>query len=55
MTSDYRKKFSDLLRRLFRFHSAGLNFGVCRIMNHRRAVIEKFMDKELIPAVTASL
>ncbi len=41
----------NLLRKLFQFESADLDFGIYRIMNQKRDVIERFIDKELIDAV----
>jgi adenine-specific DNA-methyltransferase len=35
-----REKLQQLLRELFQFENANLNFGVYRIMNHKRAMIE---------------
>ena len=52
---DYRKRFQELLRRLFQFESADLDFGIYRIMNFKRGVIEKFIEKDLIKAVSAEL
>jgi len=50
-----RDKFCDLLRELFQFeHSAGLDFGIYRIMNHKREVIEKFISKDLANAIDQS-
>ncbi|MDD9811152.1 MAG: site-specific DNA-methyltransferase [Gammaproteobacteria bacterium] len=50
-----RDKFCDLLRELFQFeHSAGLDFGIYRIMNHKREVIEKFISKDLADAIDQS-
>ena len=38
-------KFQNLLRELFQFDCADLDFGIYRIMNHKRDVIEKFIDR----------
>ncbi|MCS6805497.1 MAG: DNA methyltransferase [Blastocatellia bacterium] len=48
----HQKKFQDLLRELFEFDCAELDFGIYRIMNHKRAVIEQFISKDL-PEVIA--
>ena len=40
-------KFQNLLRELFQFDCADLDFGIYRIMNHKRDVIEKFISEEL--------
>ena len=51
MPEDYSKKLQTLLRKLFQFESADLDFGIYRIMNRKRDVIEKFIEKDLIAAV----
>jgi len=48
-------KFQDLLRELFQFDCADLDFGIYRIMNHKRDVIEKFITKSLPQAVAEEL
>src|SRR5829696_4920745 len=50
-----REKFQKLLRELFQFDSADLDFGIYRIMNHKRAVIEQFIEKDLLNAVSEEL
>ena len=37
---DHVRKFQDLLRELFQFDCAELDFGIYRIMNHNRDVVE---------------
>jgi len=49
------KKFQDLLRELFQFDCADLDFGIYRIMNHKRDVIERFITQDLPKAVAAEL
>ena len=44
-------RFKDLLRTLFQFDCADLDFGIHRIMNYKRKEIENFIDKDLIHAV----
>ena len=51
MPEDYTKKLQTLLRKLFQFESADLDFGIYRIMNRKRDVIEKFIEKDLIGSV----
>ncbi len=51
MVNDYREDLKLLLRKLFQFESADLDFGIYRIMNKKRAEIEKFIEKDLIEAV----
>ena len=48
-------KFQDLLRELFQFDCADLDFGIYHIMNHKRDVIEKFITKDLPQAVAEEL
>ena len=43
-----REKFQSLLCELFQFDSADLDFGIYRIMNHKRTIIEEFIDKEML-------
>ena len=45
--NDYRERFQELLRQLFQFDSADLDFGIYRIMNFKRDVIEQFIQKDL--------
>jgi len=49
------EKFQDLLRELFQFDCADLDFGIYRIMNHKRDVIERFITQDLPKAVAAEL
>lgn len=49
------EKFQKLLRELFQFDCADLDFGVYRIMNHRRGVIEKFITEDLPKAVATEM
>ncbi len=51
MAEDYAKKLQSLLRKLFQFESADLDFGIYRIMNNKRDVIDRFIEKDLIAAV----
>ena len=48
-------KFQNLLRELFQFDCADLDFGIYRIMNHKRDVIEKFITEQLPNIVAAEL
>jgi len=53
--SDHQTKFKLLLRELFQFESADLDFGIYRIMNHKREVIERFIDEDLPQAIDDEL
>ena len=46
-------KFQDLLRELFQFDCADLDFGIYRIMNHKRDAVERFITEHL-PAFVAN-
>lgn len=50
-----RVKFQGLLKKLFQFDCAELDFGIYRIMNQKRAVIERFIEKDLLEAVGTEL
>ena len=49
------QKFQNLLRELFQFDSADLDFGIYRIMNHKRDVIETFIYEALPARMSAEL
>lgn len=49
------EKFQSLLRDLFQFDCADLDFGIYRIMNHKRDVIERFITEDLPKAVAEEL
>ena len=44
-------KFQHLLRELFQFECADLDFGIYRIMNHKREVVDRYIDQELPGAI----
>jgi adenine-specific DNA-methyltransferase len=52
---DNRRKLQDLLRDLFQFDAADLNFGIYRILNQRRDYIEQFIEEELLDTVEDNL
>jgi len=45
---DSRKRLKGLLRGLFQFDVADLDFGIYKIMNQRREEIEKFIERDLL-------
>jgi adenine-specific DNA-methyltransferase len=53
--NDNLVKFQNLLRELFQFECADLDFGIYRIMNHKRAVIERFITADLPQAIMEEL
>jgi len=48
-------KFQMLLRELFQFDCADLDFGIYRIMNRRRDMIERFIAQDLPKSVAKEL
>ncbi len=50
-----RRKLQALLRDLFQFDHAALDFGVYRIMNEKRDEVERFIEQELLEAVEEAL
>ena len=48
-------RFQDLLRELFQFDCADLDFGIYRIMNHKRDAVERFITEQLPASVVAEL
>jgi len=55
MTISAREKFQTLLRELFQFDCADLDFGVYRVMNHKRQVIERWIADDLPRAISDEL
>jgi adenine-specific DNA-methyltransferase len=55
MATDPLSKFQSLLRQLFQFDCADLDFGIYRIMNHKRDVLEKWISATLPARVEAEL
>ena len=47
--------FQNLLRELFQFDCAELDFGIYRIMNHKREVVERFITENLPATIAAEL
>lgn len=50
-----KKKFSRLLKEIFQFDCADLDFGIYRILAMRRTELERFLDDELLPQVEGIL
>ena len=50
MTASYNK-LKNLLAELFQFDREDLDFGIYRIMNHKRGEILTFLDRDLLPQV----
>lgn len=48
---EYKADLQKLLRKLFQFDVADLDFGIYRIMNQKRDKIEKFIEKDIIETV----
>ena len=49
------ERFQQLLREMFQFDCADLDFGIYRIMNQKRDAIEKFITEQLPDAVAVEL
>jgi len=49
--TENQEKLQDLLRELFQFDNAELDFGIYKIMNQKRDEIEDFIDSQLIDVV----
>lgn len=52
---DHIKKFQGLLGELFQFDVADLDFGIYRIMNYKRGVIERFIQEDLPRSISEEL
>ena len=52
---DHIMKFQELLRELFQFDCAELDFGIYRIMNHKRGVLKQFINETLPNLVDTDL
>ncbi|PIP36693.1 MAG: site-specific DNA-methyltransferase, partial [Desulfobacterales bacterium CG23_combo_of_CG06-09_8_20_14_all_52_9] len=50
-----REKFPRLLRELFQFDCADLDFGIYRIMNYKRGMIERFIAEDLPKSISQEL
>jgi len=50
-----RKKLQSLLRELFQFDHADLDFGIYRILNEKRDEIERFVEHDLLDEVEQGL
>jgi adenine-specific DNA-methyltransferase len=44
-------KLNDLLKELFQFDREDLDFGIYRILNHKREEVVRFLNKDLLPQV----
>lgn len=49
------EKLQSLLQTIFQFESADLDFGIYRIMNCKRDVIQNFIEKDLVKAISEEL
>ncbi|MEO0242134.1 MAG: hypothetical protein ABIM42_03745 [candidate division WOR-3 bacterium] len=41
------QKFQELLKKIFQFEASDLDFGIYRILNYKRNLIEEFIEKDL--------
>jgi len=55
-TTQARSRFIELLRRdILEIDAADLDFGIYRVLNHRRATVERFLGEELPAEIEAAL
>ena len=54
-TESNLEKLQRLLRQMFQFDCSDLDFGIYRIMNHKRDAVERFIQKDLPAAITKEL
>jgi len=54
MVSTQQQKFINLLKEIFQFDQADLDFGIYRIMNQKREEINNFLNNELAPQVKSA-
>jgi len=45
--TDYKTRFQTILRELFQFDAADLDFGIYRILNYKRDQINKFVEEDI--------
>src|SRR6266550_2584070 len=53
--SESREKLTKLLRQLFQFDLADLDFGIYRVMNYKRKEMERFIENDLIQTTEREL
>uniref|UniRef100_A0A7V3ZWT4 Site-specific DNA-methyltransferase n=1 Tax=candidate division WOR-3 bacterium TaxID=2052148 RepID=A0A7V3ZWT4_UNCW3 len=51
---DIIQKFQEQLRKLFLFETSDLDFGIYRILNYKREMIEKFIKEDLVNKVESA-
>lgn len=54
MESTQQQKFIDLLKEIFQYDQADLDFGIYRIMNQKREEINNYLNYELLPQVKSA-
>ena len=47
----FLERFQNLLKDLFQFDASDLDFGIYRILNHKRKQIDKFITTDLVKNV----
>ena len=53
--TENQKKLMNKLAEIFQFDQADLDFGIYRIMNHKRDEIKRFLEQDLMSLITAQL
>jgi len=54
-TESNLEKLQRLLRQMFQFDCSDLDFGIYRIMNHKRDAVDRFIQKDLPAAISKEL
>jgi adenine-specific DNA-methyltransferase len=52
---DVKERLIELLREIFQFENEDLDFGIYKILNHKKSQIESFIQKDLIKEITTQL
>ena len=53
--TDNQKKLMNILREMFQFDQADLDFGIYRIMRMKRDEVNRFIEEELPAQISAGL
>ena len=53
--SENRRKLQNLLRELFQFDAADLDFGIYAVMNHKRDEVARFIEHDILDAIEGGL
>jgi len=53
--SENRRKLQNLLRELFQFDAADLDFGIYAVMNRKRAEVARFIERDILVTIESGL